>query len=388
MKKIDSKIKEVVNTKIDIPESFETSIKQTFNLNKKASRTKKVNFRNIAVAAIVVCLVGIITPTIYAQVKWNIEYKKFENRPVKYGSALVKEAVDQGYEENIEMEYVNKDRIGVKLNSLMITNDYFHMTLDFKFEKGVQINTDTFNYGYAIYDENKNIYCVSEGDISNFGKYYRKLCKEQNIKINRKERPFLASSFGGCNILKSVDENLVGRNTMTSDIGFPRSKKLYIRIFDIGYSLTMRDENGKIIEEEYKKITDAEYDLEVEVPEKFYTRKTMELKLAQEISGLEIDKIEVTETGLTMNAKMEGFIDLLMSGKDMDTKDFNNKVNEALHLSDENGNWYTTENNSLGTLGNGKFHASFSINTNHLKDKLYLTVKIKDKSYTIQLIEK
>ena len=56
---------------------------------------------------------------------------------------------------------------------------------------------------------------------------------------------------------------------MKSEKGFPRSKKIYIRVFDLGYSMTQVDEENNYQAEDFS-ITNAEWIFEIDLPEKFY----------------------------------------------------------------------------------------------------------------------
>ena len=166
MENLDKELKNIFTKEENVPEQLTKTIQKTMN-KKEKPKNKNIYYtiRNVAVAMVVVTLLGLATPNIYAQIKWNIEYKEFENRPVEYGMASIKQAMENGYEKNIDMEYVYHDNIGIKLSSIMITDDFFSMDVDFIFPKETIINTETFSYGYAVYDESKNVYGVREGEV-------------------------------------------------------------------------------------------------------------------------------------------------------------------------------------------------------------------------------
>lgn len=394
MNEFDKKLKEILKKDIDLPNSYINSINTAFiEKGNKPKSLRRLRPLNIIAIILVIIILGIASPSIYADIKWNIEYKEFENRKIEYGSATVKDAVDMGYKENIDMEYIYHDNIGVKLNSLMITDDYFNMDVDLKINKDIDINTETFNYGYAVYDENKNVYGVYEpfdftsNKVSN---YWKKLYKQENIEYNKKDvfAVQLSDSIQGASVIKSVDKNLITKCSMTSVEGFPKSKKLYIRIFDLNYTMYyLNEDKNQITQSEKFQVSDSEWCLEVQVPEKFYQRETINLSMTQNVDGFELTKLVVTDTGTTIIAKMDGFIDIIMNGKDISSEEFDKNINETINISNEEGKVYSLYRDNFGTYKEGRFKANFEINKKDLNKKLYLNLKIKDKQYKIELIQ-
>lgn len=390
MDRLDEKLQELFSQEEKVPEGFEKAMRNALKGGVSMEKKKNKKWVKLLGAVAMVCIVGLTVPSINAKIKWNIEYKEFENREVAYTFGTVKEAIDNGYEENIAMEYVYQDGIGVKIDSLMITDDFFSMDVNFKFDENMEINTETFAFGCAVYDDEKNVYAISERIKPNQKvlNYHKKFYKEENITYDKNDiyKMHLADSFGQ-GIRKSTKENIIAHTTMTSSVGFPKSKKLYIRIFDIGY--VMRDvdmETRKINAEEDFVISNADWKLEIEVPEKFYERETISYHLAEEIEGLELNKLEVSDTGTNMNIKMDGLIDMIMAGKDMAAEEFTNARHETLSLSDEKGNFYYADK-KMGTDGKGGINASFEIGKNNLPEKLYLNIKMHNQKYTIELIK-
>lgn len=56
------------------------------------------------------------------------------------------------------MDSIAQDGIGIKIDSLLLTDDYVDANITFKFDENVNVDSDKFSLGCAIYDENKNIY--------------------------------------------------------------------------------------------------------------------------------------------------------------------------------------------------------------------------------------
>lgn len=396
MDKLDEELKKIFTEERSVPEQFSKKIQKTMESEKEQKPClKSLKWINALAILLVVILLGVSAPNIYAQIKWNIEYKEFENRPIEYGSASIKQAIADGYEKNIDMEYVYHDEIGVRLDSLMITDEFFSMNIDFVFSKDTPINTESFSYGYMVYDENKNVYGLFEGGISSFedtikGKYWKEFCREEKIPYDEKDvfLKQIADSTVGATVITSKEGNIVAQARMTTSIEFPRSKKLYIRIFNIGYTMfEYNQENPNMSLSEQFKLTEAEWKLEVEVPESFYKRESVELKLAEEVEGLELKKLNVTETGTNIIFKLDGFLDLVMAGKDMDSQEFHQKMDDAIYITDEMGKRYSYLNSDNGTYREGTYKAKFDINKSDLNKKFYLHFMIEGKENKVELVE-
>lgn len=395
MDQLDKKLRTILGEEKTVPEGFSKAIQEAMQ-SRKEDKSKKEYQKWLKVAAVlmVVVLLGMATPNIYAQIKWHIEYQEFENRPVEYGSASIQKAIEEGNEKNIEMEYVYHDNIGVKLEALLITDDFFSMNVNFVFPKETPINTDTFTYGYAVYDEEKNVYGVYEGGLSDLMHqgYWKKLYKEVGIDYNPKDlfpsRP-LADHLTGATVITSKEGNMIAQTTMQTPREFPKSKKLFIRIFNIGYCLSEyeQQEEGMVLAMEEKfKITETEWKLEVDVPEDFYQRKTDTFKLAEEIPGFEIQKFKVTKTGSNIIFKMDGFLDLVMSGMNRKQEEFEREMADAIYVTDEEGKRYGYLQNSNGTYLNNSYKVKFDITEDDLDKKFYLHVKMKGKDYSSELM--
>jgi len=70
-------------------------------------------------------------------------------------SVNIKDVTERGLVEKIDMDYVVQDDIGVKIDSLYITDNHLEIKTNFVFPKDKEMNSEHFNFGYAIYDENR-----------------------------------------------------------------------------------------------------------------------------------------------------------------------------------------------------------------------------------------
>ena len=355
---------------------------------KGSGNMKKRKILNIAAILIIVIMLGALTPSIYAKIQWNIEYQEYENRPINYGSATINEAI-QEYEKNIQMDYIYKNDIGIKIDSLILTNDYFKINVNFKLPEDIELNTQTFRYGFAVYDENGNIYGIQERMLFKDEKvpYWEKLYKELGTNYDKKDVfAVQLKDSSGMGVITSQKGNIIAYTQMTSNKGFPKSKKLYIRIFDIGYDLMeLNEEKTQMLSAQNVNITNDEWIIELNIPEEFYTRQSINLKLANEVEGLKISKAELTKTALVMKVEQEGLRKAVMDGRNLSEEEFTDKINKAIHIEDEQGNTYNYTN--LSTTENPEeIQLKFSLSQKDISKKLYLCVKINGKDYKVELI--
>ena len=115
--------------------------------------------------------------------------------------------------------------------------------------------------------------------------------------------------------------------------------------------------------------------------------QTTELKLKEAIPGVEIEKMAVSEVGLVIRAKIEGLNDIVFSGKDMTSEEWQKVRNETINITDGEGNIYYE--NSMGNLQEKDWFAlNYSINKNTLEKRLFFNVKVNGKQYSSELIKK
>lgn len=360
----------------------------------KMNRVKK-KILNIAATFVMVILVGALSTQIYAKIQWDIKFKEYQNREYEVGSGTIKEAVEAGYSEPIEMDYIVQDGISVKVDSLIMTDDHFNATMNFKFADNIELDSEHFSFGYAVYDEEKNVYGVCTrmhiGSKERFDTYTRLIYEE--IGVNYKKNDIYAiqlNDTAGSGNVSAKDRNIISDIHMSSTKGFPKSKKIYIRVFDLGYSMVQLEEDNsqrKVGDAEDFSLSKAEWIFELNVPEKFYERQTTELKLKDKIPGLEVQKITVTELGLIVKAKIDGFSEITHLGKDMPVTEWQKLRNETVNITDEEGNIYYET--TMGTVQRKDwFKMEYPINKNMLNKKWFLNVRVDGEKYRSELVQK
>lgn len=224
----------------------------------------------VSVLAVVVIFVGIGTG-IKAKNHWDIGFKEYEANERSLDFSTIKAATEAGYTENLDMDYVVQDGIGVKLNSLLMTDKYIEITADFKFPEDMEINTETFCFGFAVYDEEKNLYAVTprmnaySGPKGKFDTYTPYMYKEIGIDYPG-YISFLVKSSGQ-HAISAENHSIKSKIELTAMDVFPESKKLYVRINDLGFTMVdvSCDPNVENYTEDFD-VSDAEWIFKIDIP--------------------------------------------------------------------------------------------------------------------------
>ena len=300
--------------------NIDKNYKKIISKSKEKNNVKK-KILNMVAVLIVIILVGTTSTKIYAKRQWAIQFKEYENRQYSFAST----AIENGYVENINMEYIYQNEIGVKVDSLVVTDDHFESNISFEFPENMVIDSESFVFGYAVYDE-ENLYNFNnrfrlDGSKTKFDFNYLKfLYEEMNIDYNKKD-VFACQYADSCGITRvsAHDNNITSKIEMESIKGFPKSKKVYIRIFDLGY--TMMDKANLVeqaelenIEIEEFDITNKEWTFEIDVSDEMSKAENKELKVNDEIPNIEIKSCTLTETGMVILLKTNDYIDYVCIG--------------------------------------------------------------------------
>ena len=319
---------------------------------------------NILSTLFVIIIIGISGGIIYAKRNWDKEYSKYLNRNIETSKSSANWDLINDNTENLEMDYIYQDGIGVKIDSLLITDYTCQIDINFKLSDNY-INHKAFEFGFAIYDEQNNIYNVSERGKLGAGKlldYEKKLCQELGLKYNPREynMPKQLATGVSQNPISITDDCTIIRLELSAKNQLPRSKNLYIRIFDVGYALAdFRDIDGvefKIENAEDFPLSDAEWQFEIEIPEKFYDNNYTELMLKNDLENFEIDNAILSKTNLAIIVNTNYSLRSLISG---------------ITVSDEMENIY----NIYKTVDDKKYKFIFNID-NALDKQLYLNLNL------------
>ena len=357
-------------------------------MEKKKMKSCKKALLILAVI-ILILFIAFISYKVYVHIDMDIRFKEFEKRQAIKTKGMLSYVEDDNCAKVEDIDYIIQDGIGVKVDSISITDDTFNANISFKLDK--DFDYKTFAFGYAVYDENKNIYEIfSRMHLGENEKYdYNSIFMQRELGINKSTdiySLYLADGAGIDNV--SINENektIVDKIKIEAKDKFPQSKKIYIKLFDLGYFNINRDENENITAQNFN-LSDAKWVFEFDIPEEMNKRQTVNLKLANEISGLEVTKLTLTETKLVLNFNSEEYINLISAGKDMPAEEFSNKCKEMLNITDGEGKVY--QETGGGTTGNYGYKVSFDVTKKDLTKKLFINFKVGDIQYKSELVEK
>lgn len=340
----------------------------------------KKKFVNSLVSIFVIVLFVTTGSAIYAKKNWDKEYNEYINRQINATKATINTEVHDNV-QNLSMDYVFKDNLGIKVNSLSLTEYNCQLDIDFKVPEKYKNNFKAFEFGFAIYDNENNIYVVDERTKFGAGEflyYEKKLCKELGLKYDSKKGlPRNLTTGIKLNPLLIADENYVMRLELNSKQSLPKTNKLYIRIFDVGYTLSEQfiKENSEIEinNAEDFVLSNSEWQFEIEIPDKFYNRNYTDLKFSENIEGIHVNSIKLSSEGnLIINLRTNYSVSDIVA---------------YTYISDEDGNIYTLSN----IYDSSQMELLFKINAEDVTNKkLYFNIKSEtcniDK--TTQLIKK
>ena len=340
--------------------------------------TRKTLLTRVAAFIIIFFLVA-VTPSIYAQIKWNIEFKEYQrDRKVSDKiSLIIDENKDDGSNYIVNSNPVEINGIKVNIDSIVVTNNNIAVIATFEFDDISNINSDTFTTGFAIYDENNTVYYLSPrmhlGEKNlNLGRMNKLIYDEIGATFDKKD-VFSAQYTQSTSVGKEkVEGNKITlRYQINSISGYPKFKTLNIKIFDLGFSMVDRVEGEKPIVQNFD-VSKDEWNFSIDMPERFLNRENTKLRLNNNIEGLTIDRFELAETGLVITGTLKDFGEYVEGGLNGTIENWSEFANRILYITDEEGNEYI--GNEFGTYAkeNG-FYISFNnIGKDDLDKKLYL----------------
>ena len=156
-----------MNNKEDIEKSFLNDIKLNIAISEfRKEYTMKKNRKNVRIKriAVIMLLLGVI---VIGGVQANKIIQKFTNRNPVYIVNSISNAITDGYVENLNMEYIYSDEIGLKINSFCMSYNDINIVFDFKLSDKIKLEQENLEYAYIIYNENNEVYHVEKGTNTN-----------------------------------------------------------------------------------------------------------------------------------------------------------------------------------------------------------------------------
>lgn len=193
----------------------------------------------------------------------NIVIKVIKKQFFPDTSAGVDTAIDNGYIQTIESDYVASNEAEIKVTKVLM-DDY---NLDFELDinlKNTEEQTKANNIvlaNFLIVDENENIIAMNCENIENS---YERLCELGGIEPNHKGKNYSDGSEY-FRVISNIENNYKYVYSTHSN-EFPKSKKLKF-IFN---KLILWNKNMDVIGQ-----IEGEWVIEVELPKEFYERETI-----------------------------------------------------------------------------------------------------------------
>ena len=358
---------------------------------------KKMWKKTLLILTIIIAIIilAYVSYTMYLKISNQIEidkhYDEFEKVKAIEAKGTLTYVADENYSKVEDMDYVMQDGIGVKVDSIKLNDDTFSANINVKLNE--EINYQTLSYGYAIYDENKNIYIVSSrhhiGSTEKMDYDAISMLRElDSYNKNDIHSVDLSDSAGiSSENVNKEDKTVISKIEINARDKYPLSKKIYIKIFDLGYFTIDKNEDEAYDKTSAKNVdlSSAKWLFEFDIPEEMNKRETLYLKLANEIPGLEIKSMTLTDTKLVINFISKEYVDLISEGKDMPTEEFRDKRNETLSVTDSEGKIYTEL--SGGTKEENTYKMVLDANKKDFAKKLYINYKVGEEEYKSELIE-
>lgn len=328
---------DVLGQNINVPKSFTNSI-LTFDYKKKTKKTVKL-YRKLAVAfsffiismSLVVCAYTI-----------NESYKAKSS--IGFVNKSLEKAVEGGYIQNIDMDYAYSNKIGAKIDYIIMSDYNLNILFDFDISQSKNINRGADIQDLLIYDENNNIiFCYNK-------KAYKEFCKKNKLEyIDNFSEQQCANGYG-VQTIELDEKNNKTLYTIRATKGFPKSKKLYIQFKTICFN---REQNTRI---------KGNWNLELNLNEQFYDRDTIKYKLKEQSNDIELISANSTATTMRITYKMKNI-------------DISKISNISMYLEDMSGNQYdvNTVEDTISVCRD-KISATFPITSNDNIEQLKLSV--------------
>lgn len=262
---------------------------------------------------------------------------------------------DDLFAENVNMDYLYSDKVGLKISSLFINETDITFKLNFSFQENLKIPQDNLEYGYILYDENGNIYSIRHGATNNLIKEL-----EQQDIITSDDQIHTLVGNSSKQYESFTDENVTIIESLQAEELFPKAEKLYLRLTGIGY----KNENGN-----YKSLSNSNWLIELEIPQDFYEDSSVEFDIKEQVEGIDLESAIVTDTRMKVIVTIDGI----------------NGTNHNTCIIDGNGNNYVAEYYKYTENNPDRLITSFAVTKSSLPEQLFLRTYINDKEITVEL---
>ena len=202
------------NKNEEVPLSTQNTIENAFKDKHKEKSTTIILLKRVAI--FILCI-GIVTATtVYAKDIINFITNIFIN-----STPGIDKAVDNGYVQNVDMDFITYNNIGVKVDYVLMDNNNLDISFVYKYyDDNIEIDNISFNT-LSIKDENNNmLFWLSENAIPNNDGI---VLLDTNAKFN--------------NIEKNIENKTIRSSLLLTSENFPNSQILTISISSIAIKI-------------------------------------------------------------------------------------------------------------------------------------------------------
>lgn len=319
MREIETRIINYYKENLVVPDTFENAIKHALN-NKDMQDNSFIKLKYIKYI-IAILLLCIISPKVVSFA--YIYYKYKANNTIGYVSESTNIAIENGYIQNVDMDYIYYKGVGIKIDYIVMSDYNLNILFDFNFGNQ-KINTDSLELkDLIIYDENKNIiFCYDTKAI-------REFANTNFISWKNKDGSFNQYSDGYGVQLIEMDEktNKILYKVRSGINGFPNSKKLFFSFTSI-YDYR-----------ENKEIFSGNWNLEINLSEKFYNRENLYYSIDENKNNstkIELIEAVTTDTITRVTIRCDYTEKEKLAGVNLYLKDNNEKIYSRNNIDEDN----------------------------------------------------
>lgn len=278
------------NKNEEVPLSTKNAIENAFKDNHKEKSTTLIMIKRVAL--FILCL-GIVTATtVYAKDIINFITNIFTN-----STPGIDKAVDNGYVQNVDMDFITYNDVGVKVDYLLMDNHTLDISFVYKYY-GKVISLKNMKYASLIIkDEKNNTLCF--------------------ISENTTNTNVLATSVDSTSEQQFIDSTTIRDSLLVNSKEFPSCQTLYIEISKITLEL----------DEEIKNIN-GNWNFSINIDDKLVTRNSYEYS-STDNQYIDNIKTSITATSFSIDLQLNTLFD-----------EATLYTHNAITLKDENNNTY------------------------------------------------
>lgn len=314
----------------DIPLSTQNAIKNAFNNKRKSNSTAFVMLKKVAV--FILALGIITTTTVYAKDIVNFITNIFADN-----NRGIDTAIDNGYVQNVDMDYIVCNDVGVKVDYLLMDDKNLNISFVYKY-LGEEYEIESMSFcDLIIKDENENVLCLLEEDTNKVG----------NINI-------LGTTSQHSNNQQIIDISTIRDTLLFTSDNFPTTHVLSIKISKMLLSL---DTATKYI--------DGNWIFSINIDDYIVTRNTYEY-ISSTNPYINFIATSLTDTSLSIELRINTlFNEMTLYNRD------------AITLKDENNNFYRpTKVFSQNNISDSTIILLYPITIYDDISKLYLNIQL------------